>query len=233
MTATLLAFDTSTETMSVAVQSAQGVSAWNGEGGARTSATLLPRIRLLLQEHALAMGALDAIAFGAGPGAFTGLRTACSVAQGLAFGASRPVLPIDSLLIVAEDARVQAGAKETFDVGVAMDARMGELYAARYRWHAGAWVCSSAPMLCGPMALAHWWGDAGPQSLAGNGLHLLPAPPQTPVLAQVADRAAALMRLAVRASAAGVGIDAAQALPVYLRDKVASTTAERAAKASA
>ena len=78
---------------------------------------------------------LDAIAFGAGPGAFTGLRTACSVAQGLAFGATLPVLAVDSLMVVAEAAREAADAGDgsgPFDVHVAMDARMDEIYAAAY-----------------------------------------------------------------------------------------------------
>ena len=124
----LIAFDTSTERMAVALQSAAGAALLDEAGGAAASATLLPRIARLLADAQLVHADLDFIAFGRGPGAFTGLRTACSVAQGLAFGAGRPVLPIDSLLVVAEDARVQAGAPGPFDVGVAMDARMDEIY---------------------------------------------------------------------------------------------------------
>ena len=93
----LLAFDTSTESMSIAV--GDGVRVWEhtGAGGAKASATLIPAILALLQEAGLALRQLDAIAFGRGPGSFTGLRTACSVAQGLAFGAAVKVLPVDTL----------------------------------------------------------------------------------------------------------------------------------------
>jgi tRNA threonylcarbamoyladenosine biosynthesis protein TsaB len=231
MMATLLAFDTSTESMALALQSPSGVSVWNGEGGARASATLLPQVCALLSEHALGVAGLDAIAFGAGPGAFTGLRTACAVAQGLAFGADRPVLPIDSLLIVAEDARSQQGADTTLEVGVAMDARMGELYAARYRWSGGRWQVVCAPMLCDPDALAGEWRGHMPAIVAGTGLPLLPASVRDAAMAtfaQTADRARALLSLAQQRHEDGAAVDAALALPLYLRDKVALTTRERA-----
>jgi tRNA threonylcarbamoyladenosine biosynthesis protein TsaB len=231
MTATLLGIDTSTESMAVALQSPCGISAWNGAGGALASATLLPTVRALLREHALAVSDLDAVAFGAGPGAFTGLRTACSVAQGLAFGAARPVLPIDSLLIVAEDARWQQGERAELDVAVAMDARMGELYAARYHWGGGRWRVTCAPMLCRPDDVAALWGGGAPELVAGSGLALLPALLRTAAnlaLVQPADRARALLRLAQWQHADGAAVAPAQALPLYLRDKVALTTQERA-----
>lgn len=234
--ATLLAFDTSTESMAVALQSPRGVSVWNGEGGAHASAALLPQIRALLLEHALSVAELDAIAFGVGPGAFTGLRTACSVAQGLAFGAGRPVLPIDSLLIVAEDARSRQSADAALDVGVAMDARMSELYAARYRWTDGLWQVTCAPMLCDPDVLASLWGGSVPAIVAGTGVHLLPATLReatTVTLGRTANRARALLTLAQQRYGDGAAVDAALALPLYLRDKVALTTAERAAAALA
>src|SRR5690348_11811729 len=118
----LLAFDTSTEVMSIAV--AHGAQLWQhtGAGGAQASSTLIPAIQALMAQAGLQFEQLDAIAFGRGPGSFTGLRTACSVAQGLAFGASARllpganvpsqvrVLPIDTLLAVAEEARCQHGA---------------------------------------------------------------------------------------------------------------------------
>ena len=230
----LLAFDTSTEALSVALCWAGGQRAWNGEGGAQASATLLPRVRAQMAEAGLRWADLDAVAFGRGPGAFTGLRTGCSVAQGLALGAARPVLPIDSLLVVAEDARAQAlPAPAVLDIGVAMDARMGELYAARYRWDGARWSVVSAPALCDPAVLPGLWADGGPpRVLAGSGLHLLPPAvgAQARRLPQTVDRAAALLRLAQAAWADGQAVDAAQALPVYLRDKVALTTAERAAQ---
>ena len=272
MTPVLLAFDTSTEALAVALQWPGGQLAWNGEGGAQASAALLPTVQRLLDEAGIALAGLDAIAFGCGPGAFTGLRTACSVAQGLAFGADKPVLPIDSLLIVAEDARFRQGLPAALDVAVAMDARMGEVYAARYRWAEGAWHTMQAPGLWEPRA---WLASAGAATCgldreagglvwAGNGLPLLeplaqplnalsnalsqgpasssPSPlteraapgdgaPAVTVTADRAceDRAAALLRLADQAWREGRAVAAQKALPVYLRDKVALTTAERLA----
>lgn len=98
----LLAFDTSTEQLSVAVQRGRDGQrfAHTGAGGAQASATLIPTVQALLAQAGLALGELQAIVFGRGPGSFTGLRTACSVAQGLAWGAGLPVLPVDTLLAV-------------------------------------------------------------------------------------------------------------------------------------
>ena len=93
----LLAFDTSTEALSVAVRRGDRVLSRSGPGGAQASSSLIPLIQDLLAEAGLALAELDAIAFGRGPGSFTGLRTACSVAQGLGFGAGVPLLPVDTL----------------------------------------------------------------------------------------------------------------------------------------
>ena len=125
----LLALDSSTDTMAVALVTPAQTRVFEAAGGAQASARLLPEIKALLSGAGVAMDELDAIAFGQGPGAFTGLRTACAVAQGLAFGLGKPVLAVDSLMLVAEDARTQ-GAGD--DVWVAMDARIGEIYAAHY-----------------------------------------------------------------------------------------------------
>lgn len=245
MTPVLLAFDTSTEALAVAVQGPQGHrQTLVGEGGAQASSRLLPTVQQLLHGAGMVLAQVDAIAFGCGPGAFTGLRTACAVAQGLAFGADKPVLPIDSLLIVAEDERVRLGEPATLQVAVAMDARMGELYAAHYLWAQGHWQTVQPPGLWAPQA---WWeqareaaaGTGLAQAWAGSGLALvaqtLAAEDQATAgrLAQApadcADRAAALLRLADLAWRAGSALPAEQALPVYLRDKVALTTAERQA----
>ena len=94
---TLLAFDTSTDLMSLALHTPAGVFVRESAGGALASARLVPDVMALLAEAGVSLAGVDAIAFGAGPGAFTGLRTACAVVQGLAFGADRPVLPVDTL----------------------------------------------------------------------------------------------------------------------------------------
>ena len=231
----VLALDTSTERMALGLQGPGGTWTLLADGGAAASATLLPHIHTLLAQARLRLADVEAIAFGCGPGAFTGLRTACAVAQGLGLGLARPLLPIDSLLIVAEDARAQGaqGAPHgaALEVGVAMDARMDEVYAGRYRWHEGRWRVLQAPMLLGLPALAEAWAEQPRQLLAGSALAAfgprLALPASCPRIDTEADRACALLRLAVQAALAGEGVDAAAALPLYLRDKVALTTHER------
>ena len=230
----LLALDTATEQMAVAV--GKGEDAWthNGAGGALASAALVPTVLALLADSGLALADLDAIAFGQGPGAFTGLRTAVSVAQGLAFGAGKPVLPLDSLLIVAEDARAQGaldGAPDAL-LWVAMDARMDEVYAAAYRRGPQGWQAVVAPHLSDLDTLQTRWGTA-PLRLAGNAPaafgQRLPLPAGSRVWGEQQDRAGAALALAREAWRQGRGLPPEQALPVYLRDKVALTTAEREA----
>jgi tRNA threonylcarbamoyladenosine biosynthesis protein TsaB len=229
----LLAFDTSTEAMAVAVRGPGGDHAALLPGGARASAGLLPAIHALLAEAGLRLADIDAIAFGQGPGAFTGLRTSCAVAQGLGFGLDRPLLALDSLLLVAEDARLQVAAQaSSFEVGVAMDARMDEVYAGRYRWALGHWHSITAPALYTLPALVQCWA-AAPDWVAGSawaafGARLGPPAGQSCV-AQERDRPAALLSLAQAAFNAGQAIGAADALPLYLRDRVALTTIEREA----
>lgn len=220
----LLALDSSTDTMALALVAQGQTRVFEAQGGAQASARLLPEVKTLLAGAGMAMADLDAIAFGQGPGAFTGLRTACAVAQGLAFGLDKPVLAVDSLMLVAEDARAQGAGDE---VWVAMDARIGEIYAARYRWVDGAWTVLEAPALYKPEALAAHWGQ--PVAVAGTALpeyaEALGELPQA--WPQARSRAAALGALALAAWQRGETRDAAEALPVYVRDKVALTTAER------
>jgi tRNA threonylcarbamoyladenosine biosynthesis protein TsaB len=227
----LLAFDTATDWMSLALSARGRVWTHEAEGGAKASVALIPAVLALLAEAHVTLAELDAIAFGRGPGAFTGLRTACSVAQGLALGADKPVLPIDTLLTVAEHAR--AGAPEAH-IWVLMDARMNEIYAAHHRFADGRWQTLAAPMLTNAAALNALWAEPGaaPQWVAGSAiaafgeaLHL-GAAQRSP---QAAPRAAAMLPLAEAAWAAGAAVDAALALPLYVRDKVAQTTAEREA----
>ena len=231
---TLLAFDTATETLVVALAANGRVLTHEAAGGAQASATLIPAILALLAKAGVALRELDAIAFGRGPGAFTGLRTACSVAQGLAFGAGKPVLPIDTLLAVAEDARV-GGAGEA-NVWVAMDARMSEVYAAHYCFAADRWSVLDAPMLVTPEALNRRWQAQPPHIVCGNALTAFGAQLDTGAAIRVPGampRATALLPLARALWEQGGAVDAALALPLYLRDKVAMTTAERDAARAA
>ena len=125
----LLAFDTSTDQLSVGVRHGDAVWSRQAPGGAQASSTLIPLVQALLAEAGIALRELDAICFGRGPGSFTGLRTACSVAQGLAYGADLPVLPVDTLHAVAEEARLLGGATRIVAV---LDARMDEVYTAAF-----------------------------------------------------------------------------------------------------
>ncbi len=228
----LLAFDTSTEQMSVAVQHGDGRWAHQGAGGAQSSATLIPVALGLLAQAGLTLSALDAIVFGRGPGSFTGLRTACAVAQGLAYGASVPVLPVDTLLAVAEDARLSHGATRVLAL---LDARMSEVYGAAWQWSGGGWQCEGPARAYAPEAVALPPGDGW--VLAGNafaayGERFAPALQALPRV-EALPTASALLHLAPALLAAGDAVDAAEALPLYIRDKVAQTTAERAAASAA
>ena len=226
----LLAFDTSTELMSVALGCAGNSRIWNGAGGAQASVELIPRIESMLAAADIGYTDLDAIAFGCGPGAFTGLRTACAVAQGLAFGAGLPVLAVDSLLIVAEDARAQEPAAGDIEIWVAMDARMDEVYAAAYRWRAGRWQTDQAPALYALPALNAIWASQPPTRVAGSALAAFGERlhhPGATLRPQASDRAAALLRVAQGLWRDGAALPADRALPLYLRDKVALTTRER------
>ncbi|WP_284615712.1 tRNA (adenosine(37)-N6)-threonylcarbamoyltransferase complex dimerization subunit type 1 TsaB [Aquabacterium humicola] len=236
----LLALDTSTETMALALQTPAGLRLHEEAGGAAASARLVPAAMQLLADAGMTLAQLDAIAFGAGPGAFTGLRTACAVAQGLAFGAGKPVLAVDSLLVVVDDAYAQQPAQAApppIDGQVhwaAVDARMDEVYAAAYRRDARGWSVVHRPALYTLPALIAAWADAPPQHIAGNALtafadRLAPVAAGAICVPLMQSRAAALARLAEAAWRRGEAIDAADALPLYLRDKVALTTAERTA----
>ena len=232
--ATLLAIDSSTDRLCLALQSGAHCRTVEEAGGAQASAHILPRLLALLADAGVTPARLDAIAFARGPGAFTGLRTACAVAQGLAFGAGRPVLPVDSLMLVAEDAAAHAGTA-ALDVWVAMDARMDEIYAGHYRRAACDWEVLEAPALYGLDALQARWQAAPPQMVAGSALQAFGDRLRTGGAALQAvehGRAAALMRLAQQAWRRGEAVAAEQALPLYLRDKVALTTAERAQRAA-
>ncbi|MEO8120218.1 MAG: tRNA (adenosine(37)-N6)-threonylcarbamoyltransferase complex dimerization subunit type 1 TsaB [Rhodoferax sp.] len=254
----LLAFDTSTDLMSIAVQrtvdsTGQALAppqVWQhtGTGGAQTSAHLIPTIQQLMAQAGLQFGQLDAIVFGCGPGSFTGLRTACAVAQGLAFGVNVPVLPVDTLLSVAEEARWQhAVALATYQVMALLDARMDEMYAGSYFYDSGVWRQIGGYSLIYPEDLVYQPGSV----LAGNVFAAygarLPGPagaPPAPAEAgagasavtpriHALPSASAMLRLAPALLAAGAAVRADQALPRYIRDKVAKTTVERAAEKAA
>ncbi|HZW23442.1 tRNA (adenosine(37)-N6)-threonylcarbamoyltransferase complex dimerization subunit type 1 TsaB [Noviherbaspirillum sp.] len=221
---TILAIDTSSELASVALLH-RGQLISNEAAGVQThSQTILPMVQALLAQAGIPLTACGAIAFGAGPGSFTGVRTACGVAQGLAYGAGLPVVPVVTLLAMAAACRETSGAGEVLAV---LDARMEEVYWAQYRYNEG-WEIVAEPALSAPGAVV-MQGDA---AVCGNGLaayasafgnwketwpHIMP-------------HAAQIARLAETDLAAGRGVAPHEAQPIYLRNKVALTTAERQAK---
>lgn len=233
MKGALLAFDTSTEQLSIGVQHGVRTDVRLLAGGAQASATLIPTVLEMLGQAGLSLQHLQAIVFGRGPGSFTGLRTACAVAQGLAFGADIPVLPVDTLLAVAEEARVQAGVGDTpLTVLVVLDARMAEVYSAVYDWDGAHWTARGPLRVLPPQAVQR--PDGARLLVAGNAFDAYGDRLQQ-VLQDPSERchalptAAALLRLAPALIAAGQAVPAEQAMPLYIRDKVAQTTAEREA----
>lgn len=165
----LLAIETSTDTLSVALGSGvPGQPMWQhtGPGAAQASLTLLPVIQSLLAEAGWPLHVLDALVFGRGPGSFTGLRTACAVVQGLAYGVRTPqrpdglpVLPVDTLQALAREAlalHADAGKAAPRRVAALLDARMGELYVAAYGLGDAGLVEQSPPRLCAPADFADW-----------------------------------------------------------------------------
>jgi tRNA threonylcarbamoyladenosine biosynthesis protein TsaB len=233
----LLAFDTSTDTMSIAVQHNAQVFTHKGAGGAQASAALIPAIQALMVQAGLQFSQLDAIAFGRGPGSFTGLRTACSVAQGLAFAAGVKVLPVDTLHALAQEAH---GLSRATQICAALDARMGEMYYAYYLFNSCSRNILKGYSLKTPANMELVDGFAA-ATLAGNVRPVYDAQLPTAVLAApyvaCLPTATAMLRLTPQLIAEGGLVDAQDALPLYVRDKVALTTAERenvaAAKAAA
>ncbi len=242
----LVALDTATERLHIALAAGDVVSVRDLPGGAQASTQLLPALQALLDDAGLRWADVNAIAFGSGPGAFTGLRTACAVTQGLALGLGCPVIVLDTLMAVAEDALQRApGCAPGQTVWVLQDARMDELYAASFQWNGQRWLSDEGPFLWPLTEPLRRWGDASARldiRLCGNALTQCAAAfaglpeawvwPQGAPAQPAVPSGAALAMLARQAWAEGRTVDAAQALPRYVRDKVAQTTAERAAAAA-
>jgi tRNA threonylcarbamoyladenosine biosynthesis protein TsaB len=218
----LLALDTSTEACSVALL-LDGKLRLRFELTERSHAELvLPMVASVLDEAGLALADLDGLAFGRGPGAFTGLRIASGVVQGLAFGADLPVAPVSSLAAVAEQVPAPAGGP----VLVCNDARMGEVYWGVFHREADGAVtalCSEAVSLPDAVGV----GAPAARHVAGNALprYLTLAERLAAAALRFHDglypRADAIARLGAIELAAGRGVPAERALPVYVRNNVA------------
>ncbi|KMY02983.1 peptidase M22 [Pseudomonas syringae KCTC 12500] len=218
---TLLALDTATEACSVALLHDGKVLSHYEVIPRLHAQRLLPMIKTLMAEAGIAMSALDAIAFGRGPGAFTGVRIAIGVVQGLAFALERPVLPVSNLAVLAQRAWREHGVSQ---VASAIDARMDEVYWGCYQETAGEMRLLGDEAVMAPelatlpaQASGQWfgagtgWGYAEriPVSLAGHDAAMLP-------------HAQDLLTLATFAWHRGEALPADDAQPVYLRDKVAT-----------
>ena len=228
----LLAIDTSTDKMHIGLRVHERDWLGEHEGGAGTSATLVSRLMTLLRDAGVALADLDAIAFGRGPGAFTGLRAGCAVAQGLALGAARPVIAVDSLMATAEEARLLTGAG---DVWAAVDARMGEIYAAQFRREGNAWHTVHAAALSSPAALVAAWSKQPPSTVAGNATRVfeeLACHENASIVPQARPTARALLACAQANIGRGALADPEAAQPLYVRDRVALTMQERAGHAA-
>ena len=227
MAVKILALDTSTEYCSVALWRDGAVDASETLAGQRHSELLLPMVDALLDRHGLAIRQLDGIAFGQGPGSFTGLRIGCGVTQGLAFGGGLPVVGIGTLLAMAE--ACQAGS-----VVCCLDARMGEIYHAAYEQAGAAWRAVHAPSLCAPadappLQAGAWTGCGSGFAAHGAILRQRYAGRLAGIMPEIFPHARHIARLAAREFEAGRAVPAEQAVPVYLRDKVALRSDERTA----
>jgi tRNA threonylcarbamoyladenosine biosynthesis protein TsaB len=221
----LLALDTSTETASVALLREGRVEQRVEEGGRSHGERLLPMVDELLAQAGLRLSDLDAIAFGRGPGGFTGVRLCASVVQGLAFGAGLPVVPVSTLRAVAQVALERdTGAQRVLACN---DARMGEVYWAWFeRGGDGLARASSPEHVSAPEQVAIDAAGSMAVSGAGRGFAAYPglatsSPGLARILADAWPSAAAIARLAAPEVTAGAVLPATAALPVYVRDRVA------------
>lgn len=242
---TLIAIETSTELASVALWHRGGVISRDSSGAQTHSMKVPGLIQSLLEEAGLTLAQCEAIAFGCGPGSFTGVRTACGLAQGLAFGAQIPVVPVVTLLAMAEQVRsinaadnlAATDASAASDVLAVLDARMGEVYWAQYRYVQGDqgqadWQVVTEPRLSSAAQVE----PAGTPALCGNGLLAYAAEMKhlnaLLRLPEVMPHAVNVAKLAVSAVSTGNTLPARDAQPLYLRNKVALTTQERMAGAA-
>ncbi|HEX5337965.1 MAG TPA: tRNA (adenosine(37)-N6)-threonylcarbamoyltransferase complex dimerization subunit type 1 TsaB [Gallionella sp.] len=221
----ILALETSTEYCSVALWQDGAVMARCELVGQKHSEMLIGMLDALLKEAGFGIKDMDGIAFGKGPGSFTGVRIACGATQGLALGADLPVVGVCTLEALAE-----ASGKN--NVIAALDARMGEIYHAAYQKRDGVWIAASEPCLCKPedapaVSGDDWFGAGSGFAAYGDKLAARYVGQLLGVDGAAVPQAAAIAVLGAEQFAQGRGVDAALALPLYLRDKVALKTSER------
>ncbi len=224
----ILALETSTEYCSVALWQDGIVSEHCELVGQKHSEVLMAMLDALLKDAGHRIQDMDGIAFGKGPGSFTGVRIACGVTQGLAFGADLQVVGVCTLLALAQAAGYSK-------VIAALDARMGEIYFAVYEKRDDEWLTVIEPCLCKAedapaVAGENWFGVGSGFAVNQAALAARFGKQLLGVDAQAVPQAGAIATIAASEFARGNAVDAALALPLYLRDKVALKTSERAAK---
>lgn len=221
----ILALETSTQWCSVALLQDQQCLVRESLAGQSHSGQLLAMVDALLHEAGVSLKALDGIAYGAGPGSFTGLRIACAVAQGLAFAHDLPVTGVGTL-------QALAAASDSERLICCLDARMNEVYYGLYVRSGTRWQEVLAPQVCAPEAVplpqgAGWRGCGSGFAVYGDVLRQRLSGPLDTVLPLQYPHAREVAMLAAPVFAAGQGRPAETAAPVYVRDRVALKTAER------
>lgn len=220
----LLAVETSTELCSAALLRGDELLVEEALAPNQHAERLEPMVRRLLERSRLGIRDLDALAFGQGPGSFTGIRIGCGFVQGLAFASGLPVVPVPSLLALAE----QSGASRVVS---ALDARMGETYLAAYSRMGGDWSAVLRPQLARegslPALPGREWVATGSGFDAFDWLRAAYSSQVSHRIETDLPRAASVARVASRAYLRGEALPAEEAVPLYLRDKVAMTIEER------
>lgn len=221
----LLAFDTSTEYLSLAIMRDHTLFNYDVLAGQTHSQIILPQIQQLLNQASLQLQDLDGLAFGAGPGSFTGVRIAAGVAQGLGFGANLPVVGVCTLMALAE-------ASAATKVIACLDARMGEVYHAVYVKEATGWQAVIAPGLYKPDAVPaldgdDWVGVGSGWQTYGEVLAEAYRGQVTSTQPALLPMSSAVLALAHPTFVASEAKSAEYAMPIYIRNRVALKTAER------
>jgi len=222
----LLALDTSTEYLSLALLAGGKTMTFEVNAGQTHSQLILPQIQTLLTAAGLQLSQLDGLAFGAGPGSFTGVRIAAGVAQGLGLGTNLPVAGVCTLLALAEES-------DANKVIACLDARMGEVYHAAYEKIDGQWQTVMPPGLYKPDAVpslngSDWVGAGSGWQTYAPQLSAIYTEQLRAIQGAILPAASAILRLALTRFSSGEALPASDALPIYIRNRVALKTAERA-----
>ena len=221
----LLALDTSTEFLSLAILKGDKTFTFDINAGQTHSQIILPQIQALLDAAELQLKDLHGIAFGAGPGSFTGVRIAAGVAQGLGFGANLPVVSVCTLLALAE----ASGAGKVL---ACLDARMGEVYHAAYKCVESEWQAVIEPGLYKPDGVpviqgADWVGAGSGWQTYAEQLSAIYNEQLLAIQPTLLPTASAIIRLAQPIFKSGNAKSASEAMPIYIRNRVALKTVER------